>query len=423
MDAVFADVRALAVALFGDGEDVSALAGGAGADDEVPAAQTDAAHADGRTAGGAHVGLVEADGHAAVGGDEDLLVARGLQDGDQLVALLKRQRADAACADVFQRGLLHALDRAVARDEDEVAAHVDAAAADHRADLFIGLDLQDVDDVRAAGVAPGLRDLVALLDIDPSAVGEEQDVVVGRGGKDRLGIVLVLGGHGSDAAAAAALGAVFADGQALDIAAVGQRVDALLLLDEILDIDLVLDVLDLGAALVAVLVADRDQLLLEHLADHLRRGEQLFIIRDLLLELLILLLELFAVEPLQLDQAHVADGLRLHLGEGEALHQVLLGVVIARTDDADDLVDIVLGDQQALEQVGALLRLSEIVARAADNDVLLEAQVFVEDVAQREDLGLGLVVDQGQHIDRKARLHGRLGEEAVEHDLGIGVAL
>ena len=73
--------------------------------------------------------------------------------------------------------------------------------------------------------------------------------------------------------------------------------------------------------------------------------------------------------------------------------------------------------------MGALLRLSEIVARAADDDVLLEGQVFVEDVAQGEDLGLGLVVDQRQHVDRKARLHGRLGKETVEHHLGVGVAL
>ena len=42
-------------------------------------------------------------------------------------------------------------------------------------------------------------------------------------------------------------------------------------------------------------------------------------------------------------------------------------------------------------------------------------------MAQREDLRLGLVVHQGQHIDRKARLQGRLGKEAVQDHLGVGV--
>src|SRR5699024_12442464 len=76
--------------------------------------------------------------------------------------------------------------------------------------------------------------LVALLAVDPAEAGEEEDVVVGRGGEHRLHIVLLARGHGADALAAAALGAVLGGGQALYIAAVRERVDALLLLDEVL---------------------------------------------------------------------------------------------------------------------------------------------------------------------------------------------
>ena len=43
----------------------------------------------------------------------------------------------------------------------------------------------------------------------------------------------------------------------LDIAAMGQRVDALLLLDQVLNVDLVLDVLDLGAAINASVMESR----------------------------------------------------------------------------------------------------------------------------------------------------------------------
>ena len=66
----------------------------------------------------------------------------------------------------------------------------------------------------------------------------------------------------------------------------------------------------------------------------------------------------------------------------------------------DDLVDVVLRDKQTLEQVGALLRLLEVVFRAPDDDLLLEGEVFVDDVAQGEDLRLALVLDKGVPTSR-----------------------
>ena len=64
----------------------------------------------------------------------------------------------------------------------------------------------------------------------------------------------------------------------------------------------------------------------------------------------------------------------------------------------DDLVDVVLRDKQTLEQVGALLRLLEVVFRAPDDDLLLEGEVFVDDMAQGEDLRLALVLDKSMLI-------------------------
>ena len=79
------------------------------------------------------------------------------------------------------------------------------------------------------------------------------------------------------------------------IIAVGrERKNALLLLDQILDVDLVLDVLNLGAALVAELVGDGGQLLLEDLAHEGVVGEHLEEVGDLLLQLLVLILQLLA---------------------------------------------------------------------------------------------------------------------------------
>ena len=61
-----------------------------------------------------------------------------------------------------------------------------------------------------------------------------------------------------------ALGGVLADRGALDIARLGEGEDALLLLDQVLDVDLVLHVLDLRDPLVAVLVPDGGELVLQH---------------------------------------------------------------------------------------------------------------------------------------------------------------
>ena len=104
-----------------------------------------------------------------------------------------------------------------------------------------------------------------------------------RGGKHRFDIVLLARGHGLDALAAAALRAVLGRGQALYVAVVGEGIDAVLLVDEILDVDLVLDVLDLGLALIAVSVADVDELGLQNALDLLGICEQLLIICDALL--------------------------------------------------------------------------------------------------------------------------------------------
>ena len=100
-----------------------------------------------------------------------------------------------------------------------------------------------------------------------------------------------------------------------------------------------------------------DQLVLEHALDLFGVGEQLLEVGNALLKLAVLVLQLLAVETLERFQAHVQYRLRLHVGQAEALHQVLLCVVVAVADDVDDLVDVVLRDEQTLQQVGALLGL------------------------------------------------------------------
>ena len=87
-------------------------------------------------------------------------------------------------------------------------------------------------------------------------------------------------------------------------------------------------------------------------------------------------------------QSHVQNGLGLDIVQAEPLAQPLFGVVIALPDDFDDLINVVLGDEQALQQMSALLGLLEVIFGAPDDDLLLEGDVLIQDVTQGEDLGL-----------------------------------
>ena len=248
---------------------------------------------------------------------------------------------------------------------------------------------------------------------------------MGGGGEHIHHGVLLPGGDALLAHTALGLGGVLAHRGALDVAGLSQGKDALFLLDQVLDVDLVLHVLDLGVPLVAVLVPDGGELLLQYAPEHLLTGQQLVEIGDALLQLLVLLLQLLPVQTLEGLQAHIQNGLGLDLIQVKALAQALPGVVIAGADDVDDLVDVVLGHQQALQQVGPLLGLFQVEPGAADDNLLLIGDVLIQDVPQGEDLGLELSVDlhQGQHIDGKGGLELSLGKQAVEHHLGIGVPL
>ena len=197
-------------------------------------------------------------------------------------------------------------------------------------------------------------------------------------------IVLVFGRHCTDSLAAASLRPVLADRHTLYIAAVGQSIDALLLLDEVLYVYLVRDVLYLRDPVVSVPVAQLDKLVLQDSLDFLGIFKQLPEVFYFLLELPVLLFELLTVETLQGYQAHVADSLSLNVTETEALHKALLCIVVAGAYDMDDFVDIVLSDEQTFQQVCPLLRLAQIILCAADDYLLLERQILVEYMAQGE---------------------------------------
>ena len=136
-----------------------------------------------------------------------------------------------------------------------------------------------------------------------------------------------------------------------------------------------------------------------------------------------LLLEFGAREPGQAAQRHVQDMVRLDLGELELVHELaacLLGVLRA-ADHLDDRVEVVEGDQQAPDDVVALLGLPELVARAPGNDLDLVVDVVADHFGEVQ--RARHAVDEREHDHAETVLQLRVLVELVEDHLRVRAAL
>ena len=78
-------------------------------------------------------------------------------------------------------------------------------------------------------------------------------------------------------------------------------------------------------------------------------------------------------------------------------------LIIAGANDVNDLVDIVAGNGQTLKDVSALLSLAQVIAGTPFDDLVLELNVIIQHVAQRQNARLA--VNQRKHVGRKGLLH------------------
>ena len=255
---IFCQLRALPVAELGNGKKLLAGLCDASANNFVAVTERNTLHARRITAHDTHVHFVKADCHAVPGRKENVIFAVRLHDGNELVAVVQRQGADTG----FSRGIeareKNALDGALLRDEHEiiVVKFVDGDTGSHG---LAGLEGQDVHDICTLGGPACLGNLIALLTVDLAEAREEENIIVRGCGEDALGEVLFLERLPGHAAAAALLGAIGRRRDALDVARMGEGKDTLFLFNEVFNVDLIFHVLNFGAALVAVFVADGDE--------------------------------------------------------------------------------------------------------------------------------------------------------------------
>src|SRR5690606_14943917 len=393
------------------------------ADHRVTAAQPDADDALRRPAGVAHVFFVEPDGLTAAGAKDDVRLAVGDADGHQFVVVEQVDGHQPGGVDVAVLADGGALDETVARREHEEPVGVEALQRQHRLDVLVLDQRQDVADVVAPGGALEFRQVEDALAVDAAAVAEEQQVVVGAADQQHRVDVVVLALLGRHPATAAGLTAIAGQRGALDVPLARDRHYHRLLGDEVLLVEVLLHVDDLRAPGVTELLADDLELVADDAPQFRVGAEDELEARDLFLQLAVLLVDLLALEAGEALQAHVEDGLRLYLGKPELAHEPVARFrpVLRGADQRDDGVEVVERDEVALEDVRALAGFLEFVRGAFAGDVgavLEEQRAHLPHRQQARG-----TVDDDVVVDREGRLELRVLVELVEHRLGAFTAL
>ena len=319
-----------------------------------------------------------------------------------------------------QVGPLHL---AVERDHHDRAQIVELSHGQNCGHRVVRITGDQVDQGATAGGTTTHGQLVDLQPVHPALAREDQDVGVGRCDPDILDEVLLLGGHAPQTLAAPVLAAVLGQVRTFHVAVVGQDDRHVLLGDQVLEVDVGGGVQDRGAAFVAELVDHLAQLALDQIHQQDVAGQQLQEPLDGRAGLGVLLADLVPLQAGEPLQPHVQHGLGLDLGEAELLDQAIAGhlAVGALANGRDHLVQVVQGDDEALEEVGPGPRLSQLELAAASDHLAAVDDELMQGLPEGQHTRLP--VDDGQVDHPEGALQGGLLEQVVEHDQPVGVPL
>src|ERR1017187_3631189 len=410
---------ALAVTVFGDGEEQPFLLSHLHADQVIVRVETHTAHAARLAAHGAHVFLAEAYGLAPVGSQEHVVVAVRDLGADEFVAVVQRDGDDAARHGVVELGELAFLDDAVFGDHHDVLVGDEILDAEEGPGFLVILQVDEVAEVLALAGGGGVGNLVCLEPVDAAARGEDQQVGVGGSDNQALHEILGARAHADAPLAAAGLAAVGIDAGALEVAAARHGDGDVFHRYQVFQLDLagVLD--DLGAALVAETLLDFFEFLDNERAQNAVGAEQFEILGDAALDIGQLIEDLLLLHPGEALQLELDDGLRLLVAELEGGDQSLAGFArqFGRAHDADDFVEVVEGLLEAEQDMLAVARLAklELGAPADHFDAVVDEEFDAIDQAELA----GLPVDDGQHDDAEADLELGVLIKVVEDHLGL----
>ncbi|CAI8152113.1 MAG: Uncharacterised protein [Synechococcus sp. CC9902] len=131
--------------------------------------------------------------------------------------------------------------------------------------------------------------------------------------------------------------------------------------------------------------------------------------------------DLVGLECREAAQLHLEDRIGLNVREAMALLKLKPGGcgVGSSTDQGDDRVELIQGQQQAEQDVIALLRFSQEVAGATLDRLDAEVEEHLEHLPQGEQDRFP--IHQREHVSAEIALQRRQLEEVVQHHLWIGI--
>ncbi len=295
-----------------------------------------------------------------------------------------REGDDAAGPGIGEGRELSLLDHALAGGEDDVSLGVEVAAGHEGRDLLALLQTHEIHGRLAFGLRPHIRNLVDLQPVQSSAVGEDQDVGVGRGHEQVLDEILLLGLHSHPAAASATLAPVQGHGRPFDVPVVGDRDRHVLVGDGVFDGDVVGRVDQLGPPRVAVGFLQFLEFGNDDQVDLALASEDRLQTRDGGLDLGEFVQDLLPLETGKSLQLELENRDRLDLRKGEARDQLrprLLGRRRA-SNEGDHRVEIVESDDIAAQDVGAGFGLAELELDSPADDLPPESDEVVARLEQ-----------------------------------------
>ena len=196
---------------------------------------------------------------------------------------------------------------------------------------------------------------------------------------------------------------------------VGDRDDHIVISVEVFGVEFLGRVDDLAATLVTILLLDLKELFTDELCTQFLVSEEGLQALDLLHQGSVLFLQLLTLQTGEGTQTHIHNSTRLDEREGEALHELLDSFLrlTGRTDDADDLVDIVDSDDQALEDVDTLLGLAQLKLCTAVDDIVTVLDEELDEITKVQQLRASL--HERNIIDTEGALQRTHLVELVQH--------
>ena len=417
----------LAVAVGGNGHDLRGLIAFLENDPghhEILTPQGNALDARGHAAHGTHIPAGKADGDAVGRGQHNMAVLTDGTHDDQLVVLAQPHGHETGLAAAGIQRRRRALDHAPPRHKEKILVFGKLAQSKHRRHPLAFFQRQQVVDMHALGGAAAFGHLMHLQLVHASLVGKKAEILMIRRRQKFLHIIVLGRVQGGDALAAALLLLVVFQRRPLHVAAAGQSDHHLVIGDEILDINAVEGFgHHFRTARRGEGVPDFRNFALHFAAQHIGIFQNGLVEFNLLQQVLVLVHELVALQTRQTLQAHVKNGAGLHLGEGKTLHQSRtrrIGIR-RRTDERNHLVDVINGQPQTFQNMGAGFGLAQIEAGAPYDH--LAAMIHKAGQSRLEIEQHRTIVHHGQHVDAEARFQRRILVQLVDDNLGNDAAL